>query len=383
MEGWMDGLWAPGVGGWMIGQTDSGHQDWEGGWINGWMDGQTGKWTRSVPRVGGTDVGALWVPRVGGRGQPGCSGVEAQGSSVHGRTDGGDAERPGGGDGVAVPLPAAHPRFPPPGPRGRYGGVCSAPGAGMAVPGAGSGAIPGAGRPRASRPAPLHVTRRGGCERWGPAPLCSGTGTDPAPRRSAPAAPGKRRAAAPGAAPTVGVTGAAQQRGGPGRTRDLQPLPVPGGGWGGVWGWGTSAPMYPQAPPVCTLQIAFPLSPPNLLLLPSPPHPGPIFHPPRILIPATCPRYRRSPAWPHVWVSPPPLTSRTAPSVGEGGVHPAGFARGGGGGRFLRGAVGMGCAARGVPAAVRGAAPHRSLPPAEGAPPVSGGGGRALLGRGR
>lgn len=113
MEGWTDGLWAPGVGGWMIGQTDSGHQDWEGGWINGWMDGQTGKWTRSVPRVGGTDVGALWVPRVGGRGQPGCSGVEAQGSSVHGRTDGGDAERPGGGDGVAVPLPAAHPRSPP------------------------------------------------------------------------------------------------------------------------------------------------------------------------------------------------------------------------------------------------------------------------------
>ena len=138
--------------------------------------------------------------------------------------------------------------FPPPGPRGRYGGVCSAPGAGMAVPGAGSGAIPGAGRPRASRPAPLHVTRRGGCERWGPAPLCSGTGTDPAPRRSAPAAPGKRRAAAPGAAPTVGVTGAAQQRGGPGRTRDLQPLPVPGGGWGGSGGGGRQPLCIPKPP---------------------------------------------------------------------------------------------------------------------------------------
>lgn len=97
MEGWMDGLWAPGVGGWMIGQTDSGHQDWEGGWINGWMDGQTGKWTRSVPRVGGTDVGALWVPRVGGRGQPGCSGVEAQGRGKKRNKRGGRKSRVRGG----------------------------------------------------------------------------------------------------------------------------------------------------------------------------------------------------------------------------------------------------------------------------------------------
>lgn len=132
--------------------------------------------------------------------------------------------------------------------------------------------------------------------------------------------------------------------------------------------------MYPQAPPVCTLQIAFPLSPPNLLLLPSPPHPGPIFHPPRILIPATCPRYRRSPAWPHVWVSPPPLSLPERPHRWvRGGCTPRAL-HGVVGGRFLRGAVGMGCAARGVPAAVRGAAPHRSFPPAEGAPPVSGGG---------
>lgn len=300
------------------------------------------------------------------------------------RTDGWRGRRAPGrrgwGRGPSSRCPPPFP--PPPGPRGRYGGVCSAPGAGMAVPGACSGAIPGAGRPRASRPAPLHVTRRGGCERWGPAPLCSGTGTDPAPRRSAPAAPGKRRAAAPGAAPTVGVTGAAQQRGGPGRTRDLQPLPVPGGGWGGVWGWGTSAPMYPQAPPVCTLQIAFPLSPPNLLLLPSPPPSRPHIPPPPHPYPCNLPSLPPiSGLAPRLGV-PPPLSLPERPHRWvRGGCTPR-ASHGVVGGRFLRGAVGLGCAARGVPAAVRGAAPHRSFPPAEGAPPVSGEGGTRTVGEG-
>lgn len=272
--------------------------------------------------------------------------------------------------------------FPPPGPRGRYGGVCSAPGAGMAVPGAGSGAIPGAGRPRASRPAPLHVTRRGGCERWGPAPLCSGTGTDPAPRRSAPAAPGKRRAAAPGAAPTVGVTGAAQQRGGPGRTRDLQPLPVPGGGWGGGLGVGDVSPyvspsppsMYPtnSLPPFTPKPAPPPFPPPSRPHIPPPPHPYPCNLPSLPPISGLAPR---------LGVPPPPLTSRTAPCVGEGGVHPAGFARGGGGALFARGCWdGLRCA--GGPRRCPWCCPAPLPPARRGRPSGVGGGGTRTVGEG-
>lgn len=152
---------------------------------------------------------------------------------------------------------------------------------------------------------------------------------------------------------------------------------------GGGLGVGDVSPYVSPSPPSMYPTNSLPPFTPKPAPPPfPPPHPGPIFHPPRILIPATCPRYRRSPAWPHVWVSPPPLSLPERPHVWvRGGCTPQAL-HGVVGGRFLRGAVGLGCAARGVPAAVRGAAPHRSFPPAEGAPPVSGEGGTRTVGEG-
>lgn len=181
-DGWADrqGFWTPGVGGWKGGRTE----------------GQTGKWTH-CPWGRGSRGGSA-VDTEGGK--TGAAWLLGGGSAVALSTDGWRGRRVPGrrARGRRVPLPAAHPRSPR-GSAAGYGGVCSSPGVGMAVPGAsaGSGAIPGAGRPRAGRPAPLHVTRRGGCERWGPAPLLSGTGTDPAPSRSAPLPPPPVSAAQP------------------------------------------------------------------------------------------------------------------------------------------------------------------------------------------
>lgn len=123
----------------------------------------------------------------------------------------------------------------------------------------------------------------------------------------------------------------------------------------------TPKPAPPPFPPPIPAPYSTP--PASLSLQPAlvtaDPRPGPTFGcpPPPLSLPER----------PHVWV--------------RGGCTPQAL-HGVVGGRFLRGAVGLGCAARGVPAAVRGAAPHRSFPPAEGAPPVSGEGGTRTVGEG-